>query len=176
MPPLRERGEDVIEIAELLLDRYAREEGKAFRRLSRPVRDALCAYPWPGNVRQLENVLRHAIVLHDGEDITLDMLPATILAGGQAAGPAHSRPHLTIAASGRPAGAAPVQPSHAEDEAALRGTLRRLVGATLADIEREFIEATIVECKGSIPRAARLLDVSPSTLYRKREAWERSAS
>ncbi|MEM9139330.1 MAG: helix-turn-helix domain-containing protein, partial [Pseudomonadota bacterium] len=41
---------------------------------------------------------------------------------------------------------------------------------------REFIEVTIRECDGSIPRAARVLDVSPSTLYRKREAWERSAS
>ena len=59
---------------------------------------------------------------------------------------------------------------------AIRDALRTLVGTTLADIEREFIEATIIECKGSIPRAARLLDVSPSTLYRKREAWERSAS
>ena len=53
--------------------------------------------------------------------------------------------------------------------------MRALVGTTLAEMEREFIEITIAECGGSIPRAARLLDVSPSTLYRKREAWARSA-
>ncbi|MEL7001024.1 MAG: helix-turn-helix domain-containing protein, partial [Pseudomonadota bacterium] len=55
-------------------------------------------------------------------------------------------------------------------------SLKTLVGSTLADVEREFIEVTIRECDGSIPRAARILDVSPSTLYRKREAWERSVS
>ncbi len=174
MPPLRERGEDVIEIAELLLVRFAREEGKSFRRLSRPVREALCAYPWPGNVRQLENVLRHAIVLHDGEEITLDMLPSTILACGDASGGV-LRQRLN-GAPGRALDPTPGGPSAEGDELALRQTLRGLVGATLADLEREFIEATIIECKGSIPRAARLLDVSPSTLYRKREAWERSAS
>ncbi len=179
MPPLRERGEDVIEIAELLLVRFAREEGKSFKRLSRRARDTLSAYPWPGNVRQLENVLRHAIVLHDGEEIELDMLPATILGGGEPL-----RPRLSIAAvqgsdrasAGQSSSISAPPHSVEADEQALRDTLRELVGATLADVEREFIEATIVECKGSIPRAARLLDVSPSTLYRKREAWERSAS
>ena len=175
MPPLRERGDDVIEIAELLLVRFAREEGKAFERLSRSVREALSAYPWPGNVRQLENVLRHAIVLHDGEEITLDMLPATILACGEVPGGA-LRQRISIAGAGRAVDLAPARLSIEPDEMALRDTLRGLVGATLADLEREFIEATIIECKGSIPRAARLLDVSPSTLYRKREAWERSAS
>jgi two-component system, repressor protein LuxO len=175
MPPLRERGEDVIEIAELLLVRYAREEGKSFRRLSPAVREALSAYPWPGNVRQLENVLRHAIVLHDGPEITQDMLPAAIKAGGEAA-PGALRARLGLAPAGKVADRAPAEQAAEQDELVLRDTLRRLVGATLADIEREFIEATIIECKGSIPRAARLLDVSPSTLYRKREAWERSAS
>jgi DNA-binding NtrC family response regulator len=137
------------------------------------VREVLCAYAWPGNVRQLENVLRHAIVLHDGEEISPDMLPATIF-GDKSAVPL--RPRLTIAAGGQPRERALPAPVVEEDELALRDMLRGLVGATLADIEREFIEATIIECKGSIPRAARLLDVSPSTLYRKREAWERSAS
>jgi DNA-binding NtrC family response regulator len=46
-----------------------------------------------------------------------------------------------------------------------------LVGNPLAEIERELIEATIAHCEGSIPRAAKLLVVSPSTIYRKLEAW-----
>jgi DNA-binding NtrC family response regulator len=177
MPPLRERGDDVLEIAEVLLARFAREERKTFVRLSRSVRDALRRYAWPGNVRQLENVLRNAIVLHEGEEITLDMLPGTLLSGFEARdntvrlrtnGPGHGH--------GNPVqnlGQGAAQPL---DDMPLREALRGLVGSTLADLEREFIEATIIECKGSIPRAARLLDVSPSTLYRKREAWERSAS
>ena len=46
-----------------------------------------------------------------------------------------------------------------------------LVGTPLADVERELIEATIAHCDGSIPRAAKVLGVSPSTLYRKLESW-----
>ena len=102
-----------------------------------------------------------------------------ILSGGDVAR-SHGLRLSLAAAEGRaePVSVAPgaAGESALDDEIALRDTLRGLVGASLADLEREFIEATIIECNGSIPRAARLLDVSPSTLYRKREAWERSAS
>lgn len=174
MPPLRERSEDVLEIAQVLVDRFAREEGKSFRRLSLPVRDALRGYSWPGNVRQLENVLRNAIVLNEGEELTLDMVPQTIWASHRGDGLHSVRPEPQPAGNvtfGR-FGAPPARDPGADPRAGLRG----LVGATLAELEREFIEATIDQCDGSIPRAARMLDVSPSTLYRKREAWERSAS
>ena len=65
---------------------------------------------------------------------------------------------------------------HQDDQADAEGQLPReqlaaLVGTPLAEIEREFIEATIDQCDGSIPRAARVLEVSPSTLYRKLETW-----
>jgi DNA-binding NtrC family response regulator len=51
--------------------------------------------------------------------------------------------------------------------------LRGFVGIPLETVERDYIETTIDACDGSITRAARLLDVSPSTIYRKREAWKR---
>ena len=186
MPPLRERAEDVLEIAQVLLDRFAREEGKSFKRFSTPVRDALRGYSWPGNVRQLENVLRNAIVLNDGEELTLDMLPHAIWPSHRAAvaQPMPPQPAGFSAPAGEagPAGnvtfgrfGAAGQGAR-EPQAEPREMLRGLVGSTLADVEREFIEVTISKCDGSIPRAARMLDVSPSTLYRKREAWERSAS
>ncbi|MEM7211782.1 MAG: sigma-54 dependent transcriptional regulator [Pseudomonadota bacterium] len=181
MPPLRERGDDVIEIADMLLKRFSAEEKKNFRRLSLDATDALRAYHWPGNVRQLENALRNAVVLHDGIEVTLDMLPSIVTPSPLAAnalveprqpgarslpfGLTSARPDLKLAASG-------IEGEFNSVSAALQG----LVGSTLADVEREFIEVTIRECDGSIPRAARILDVSPSTLYRKREAWERSAS
>jgi len=52
-----------------------------------------------------------------------------------------------------------------------RERVELLVGTPLADVERELIEATIAHCDGSIPRAAKVLAVSPSTLYRKLESW-----
>jgi DNA-binding NtrC family response regulator len=52
-------------------------------------------------------------------------------------------------------------------------SLDALIGQPLADIERAVIEATLARCEGSVPRAARMLALSPSTLYRKLEAWGR---
>jgi DNA-binding NtrC family response regulator len=176
MPALRLRGNDVLEIAESLLRKFSDEEGKAFQTFSRDARARLLSYDWPGNVRQLQNVLRHAVVLFNGTEITLDMLPEALQSqnlGGLA--PVHSMGSVTEL---RPQNrlhddrSVNIFPVETDSETALRN----MVGTTLADMEREFIEITIQECNGSIPRAARLLDVSPSTLYRKREAWDRSAS
>jgi DNA-binding NtrC family response regulator len=151
MPPLRERGDDVIEIAEAALRRYAAEEGRAFKGFHPEVADILRMHPWPGNVRQLLNVIRNVVVLNDGSTVTGDMLPADLT---------------------RHAGAAPfVQATrHADDE-----PRDPFAGRTLAEIERIAIEAALARHGGSVPRAARDLDVAPSTLYRKLEAWARAA-
>jgi DNA-binding NtrC family response regulator len=182
MPPLRERGNDVVEIAETLLQRFSSEEKKAFRSFDRDARMRLCEYSWPGNVRQLENVIRNAIVLNDGEQLTLDMLPASLVPSPAAANslgeplavPSVVNGHRHVNGGGyRSMEVTPILGRESGSPAAVE-MLRGLVGSTLAALEREFIEVTIRECDGSIPRAARILDVSPSTLYRKREAWERS--
>ena len=77
LPPLRDRGEDVITIAEAVLERSAREEGKGFRGLAEDAKAVLRAHRWPGNVRELENAVRMAVVLHAGEWLTAAMLPLT---------------------------------------------------------------------------------------------------
>ncbi|MBL3574121.1 sigma-54 dependent transcriptional regulator [Rhodovulum sulfidophilum] len=155
LPPLRERGEDVVEIAQSALEKLSAEEEHNFDRLAPEVADLFRRLPWPGNVRQLLNVLRHAVVLNQGPEITLDMLPIAL-----------QQEHDRITASGHRlpediGGAA--KPIQIED----------LIGRTLAEIEQMVIEGTIAREGGSLPRAARVLDVSPSTLYRKREAWAR---
>ena len=75
LPALRERDEDVLVIARHFLVAFAKEEGKRFERFAPEVEAVLRGYHWPGNVRQLQNVLRNVIVLNDGETVTLDMLP-----------------------------------------------------------------------------------------------------
>jgi DNA-binding NtrC family response regulator len=159
LPPLRARGRDVLAIAERLLADYAREEGKRFRRLDAAVEDAFLRYGWPGNIRELQNVMRQIVVLKDGEAVTLDMLPERVIDG--------RRDAPAPAAGPRAEETSPAAP----DPDAYETHLRALVGTPLDRVERDFIEATIALCDGSIPRAARLLEVSPSTLYRKREAW-----
>lgn len=146
LPPLRERGEDVMRLAEAFLARSAAEEGKRFTRLAPDAAALLRAHRWPGNVRELENAIRTAVVLHDGEDLTAAMLPVSVHGGAAPAVPA--------APAARPADPA-----------------RRI--RPLAEVEREAIEEAIRLCGGNIPKAAAFLGVSPSTLYRKREAWER---
>ncbi|MCX7890075.1 MAG: sigma-54 dependent transcriptional regulator [Rhodobacteraceae bacterium] len=155
MPPLRDRGTDVLAIAAAALARFAGEEGRSFSGLSEEVKDAFLRAPWPGNVRQLLNVLRNVVVLNEGPMVTAAMLPVGLadLPDGAAAAPA------AAPAPGRQ------RPSPAP---ALEG----LIGRTLAEIERIVIEETIQRAGGSVPKAARILDVAPSTLYRKIEAWE----
>ena len=150
MPPLRDRGEDVLEIAETALARFAREEGKPFDGLDAPVRALFRALPWPGNVRQVLNVIRNIVVLNEGGLVTLDMLPDTL---DRQIDPA---PPRSIAPLPAPSAL----------------SLDDLIGRPLAEIERAVIEATLARHGGSVPRAARVLELSPSTLYRKIEGWK----
>ncbi|MEM7507672.1 MAG: sigma-54 dependent transcriptional regulator [Pseudomonadota bacterium] len=160
LPPLRDRGEDVIEIAERLLNQFVSEENKTFTEIAPEAQSLLRRYHWPGNVRELQNVLRNAVVLNDGSAVTVEMLRAN-LHGWNDPGLADAVPQMP-----GPSASAP-EPG----EPHLDMALQTLVGTPLAALERQFIQATIDACDGSIPRAARLLEVSPSTLYRKRESW-----
>ncbi len=148
MPALRERGDDVVAIAEAALERFSREEGRAFQALDAEVKALFRRLSWPGNVRQLLNVMRHVVVLNDGPVVTRAMLPFELH---------HELEHSDEAPETAPAP---------------RVTLEGLVGRTLAEVERLVIEETIARHGGSVPKAARVLDVSPSTLYRKIEAWK----
>ncbi|MBM3998474.1 MAG: FHA domain-containing protein [Planctomycetes bacterium] len=70
VPPLRDRGEDVIELATLYLERFRRTTGRGPRRLSMEASQALRDYPWPGNVRELKNAVERAVVLGSGLEIS----------------------------------------------------------------------------------------------------------
>lgn len=183
LPPLREREDDAVEIAESFLREFSREEGKRFRRMAPATADILRAHPWPGNVRQLQNAVRNVVVLHEGDEVTPDMLPPELIAGLRPRASAPRGPFPGAASFASPAGReapragawtgglAPA-PSPAMDgegeEAGLDALIAPLVGLPLADVETALIEATIARCDGSIPRAAHMLGLSPSTIYRKR--------
>ena len=75
LPPLRSRGNDVLLIANELLLRYAKEDGKRFRGFSDDALAALRGYAWPGNVRELINVVRAVVALNDAVEVQASMLP-----------------------------------------------------------------------------------------------------
>lgn len=151
LPPLRERGDDMINIARYFLTNYAKEEGKAFKCFSAEVEDLILHhYNWPGNVRQLQNVMRNIVVLHNEHTVKLEHLPA----------PLNDIPNNVVIAS-------PSQPAEIQETAREISPIN-----SLAEIERKTIEDAIKLCNGNIPKAAGLLDVSPSTIYRKKQSWE----
>jgi len=78
MPPLRDRGSDVLLLADYFVEKCAKLNPKPVRRISTPAIDALMAYHWPGNVRELENVIKRAIILSDDGVIHAYHLPPTL--------------------------------------------------------------------------------------------------
>jgi DNA-binding NtrC family response regulator len=149
MPPLRDRGDDVIEIAETALTRFAEEEGRHFEGLTPDVVDLFRRLPWPGNVRQVLNVIRNVVVLNVGGPVTLQMLPEDMVRTVEGW---TSAAQMTTATEAEP-------------------LIDSLLGRPLAEVERIIVTATLARYAGSVPKAARVLDLSPSTLYRKLEAW-----
>ncbi|NNE85814.1 MAG: sigma-54-dependent Fis family transcriptional regulator [Alphaproteobacteria bacterium] len=162
LPALRERGEDVLEIASHLLAEYCESEGKHFQRLSPEVAEMFLAHDWPGNVRQLENVIRNAVVLNDGEELTPDMLNERFREGSkqgraaplQAPAPADETP-------------IPVQ-SQAKPEIAELAKLIR----PIKEIERAEIERAVSLCDGDVRKAALFLGIAPATIYRRQKDWQ----
>jgi DNA-binding NtrC family response regulator len=157
MPPLRERDADVLLIARAFLREFSRDEGRRFQDFDADAEAALLAYPWPGNVRQLQNVLRQAVVMHDDELIRADMLSLNTIA------PSRDEPALALRGQARPVAA-----SGSIDAA---GWSAEADIVPLAQVERSTIERAIEICGGNIPRAAAFLGVSASTLYRKKQSW-----
>jgi PAS domain S-box-containing protein len=72
MPPLRDRREDVPLLVRYFIDRYARKAGKSIRRVNRRALDHLQSYPWPGNIRELQNVIERSVIVCDTDEFTVD--------------------------------------------------------------------------------------------------------
>ena len=157
LPALRERGDDILLLAERLAASIAREEGRGDMHLSSASRAQILAHAWPGNVRELQNSLRRAIVTAPGNEIEVEIAHAAA---------AHTS--RTAPAPFPPAGEPPVS-------AAMQGRapadLSGLEDLTLAEVERVVIEAAIERHNGNITQAAKRLKVNPSTIYRKLEKW-----
>src|SRR5690606_38452833 len=96
MPPLRERERDVLDLAHHFLASFAAEEHKAFRRFAPEAEALLLSYDWPGNVRQLQNVLRNIVVLNEGETVEKAMLRDTLHRETPSRGTAATAPRQAV--------------------------------------------------------------------------------
>jgi DNA-binding NtrC family response regulator len=150
MPPLRERDDDVLLIARHFLTLYAQEEGKEFADFDEAAVRALCRYPWPGNIRELQNVLRNAVLFNQGRVVTEAMLSRL---------DAHAAPRQPAIAA-----LAPMPRNSPASGGAVK---------PLWLVEKEAIEEAIALSGGNVPRAAALLEINPSTIYRRKAEWEK---
>src|SRR6185503_3032658 len=88
LPPLRERTEDILPLAEVFLEELGPRVGRPAAGISRAAREILLAYAWPGNVRELRNVLERATILCEGGLITNEHLPIELARREEASRPA----------------------------------------------------------------------------------------
>jgi DNA-binding NtrC family response regulator len=72
MPSLRERRDDISVLVEYFIDRYSRKAGKSFRAVSKRSLDLLQSYPWPGNIRELQNVIERSVIVCETENFSVD--------------------------------------------------------------------------------------------------------
>ena len=142
LPPLRERSSDIPQLVALCVPRFAKRFGKKVEGVSKDTMARLIDYPWPGNIRELQNVLERAVVLSVGPILRLDndLVPVTVSEGGE---PAED----------------PVQDTQtAPSPSGLQ---------TLEEVQRSHILAALQQAKGVVdgPKgAARILNVHPNTL------------
>lgn len=144
LPPLRERGQDVLILAGHFVDLFAKKMGVAPQPLSRDIRARLVAYEFPGNVRELKNVLERATILAAGGRIELHHLPERLLRIDAARSP-----------SARPEGAMPIDFVPGVD--------------TLESLERRLVMQALDQARGVKAEAARLLGISRFQLLRRLE-------
>jgi two-component system, NtrC family, response regulator HydG len=140
LPSLADRREDIPLLVDYFVKEHSKRHQKTIRGISTAARRRLLAFDWPGNVRQLRNVIESMVVVDIDEVLDLDDLPDELAPSvGESA---------TTAATGSDG-------------------LHQLVGKSMADIERLFIEETLRITAGNREEAATMLGIGERTLYRK---------
>lgn len=152
VPPLRTREDDILALARKFLQEFAVEEKRQFTHFTPQSEACLAHYHWPGNVRELQNIIRHTVVMNDGIAVDLDMLPDTLKSS--AVSEMDALPLQSIVTS------------YAQNASALEKTC-----LPFWQQEQCIIETALVKYDGNISRAAAALEISPSTIYRKRQSW-----
>lgn len=178
VPPLRERMNDVPELVEHFIRRFASEESKKIEGIDTQALDMLQRYPWPGNVRQLENAVFRAVVLADQPILTVNEFPqiATHVEGFEAMTPPAPAPKDETPKIEGPAmigGAAdmPATVSLGRDDGREELGIPALDQSgnvrALEDIEADMIRLAIGRYRGHMTEIAKKLGIGRSTLYRK---------
>jgi len=161
LPSLKERKEDIPQLCDYFLKRYALEFGKKIRGLANKSLDLLNDYSWPGNVRELENTLKRAVITCKGSLI----LPEDIHI--QEAGASSSSPAKTDAKSHEIR-----EIARAAFQAVLHAQDNNEPGEVMNQIEKELIKFSLAYCKGNQLKTSKFLGMNRSTLRKKVEMYK----
>jgi two-component system nitrogen regulation response regulator GlnG len=156
LPALRERRDDIPLLTDHFLRSLARTLGRTVHGLAPQVRERLAEYDWPGNVRQLQSVLKYAIIRAPGDVLTLDCLPENLLQPGsepQAAGAETGLPDVAACAAGL-----------------LHAGETDLYRQLLLEVDRAILHVVLRHVKGNQVQASQLLGISRTTLRAKLRA------
>ncbi len=174
IPPLNRRPDDIPALVELFITRFAAEEGRKIAGIMPDALKMLCAYEWPGNVRQLENAVFRAVVLAEGDILTKSEFPqiAAHVDGFVPEPPAAPSPVRAAAYEG-PAMIGASTPSFSSfPSSGMSSNGINILSETgelrkLEDVEADMIRHAINHYHGHMSKVARGLGIGRSTLYRK---------
>ena len=159
MPALRDRGKDILLLANHFLEKYSKNLNKKFQGFSESTKKYFMKYQWPGNIRELSNVLENSVIMNDGLSLEMEMLPNSmkeriekcdnLLGKYKYASPGNVI-ELSVA-------------SKISDDVELEPFWKT---------EQKVIQAAIKKCGDNVHLAAKKLELSPSTIYRKIKIWD----
>jgi len=143
VPPLRERPEDIGPLSEYFIEKFNRKLGRAVEGLDAEVQECFAAYPWPGNIRELEHLLERMILMAEGPLLNMKLVPAEFIA----------------AADQETLPAAAAQAGHAAGKDVLKSHME--------EMEKQIIARCLEETGGNVTRAAERLGLSRKGLQLK---------
>jgi DNA-binding NtrC family response regulator len=181
VPPLRERRDEITHLTTFFMDRYARRYNRQPRQLSEELQQLFQTYEWPGNIRELENMIKRIVILQDEQLVVREMTRSARAApayAGAAAGVGVTRPSAPAAVADEPydpEGQEMAEASEDEEAVAEVPVVMAPPGSRLADVakaaamkaERTIIEDTLRQVHWNRRRAAEQLGVSYKTLLNK---------
>jgi transcriptional regulator with PAS, ATPase and Fis domain len=143
LPALRDRLDDILELADAFLAEIGGAVGKPPAGIAREAKDQLLTYPWPGNVRELRNAIERAVILADGGYIRTEHLPLTV----------------------------PREPNTTSSGGDVNGAALPPGGVNLEDLERSLVSKALTQARYNKTRAAKLLGLTRAQLYSRIEKY-----
>ncbi|MBI3019061.1 MAG: sigma-54-dependent Fis family transcriptional regulator [Deltaproteobacteria bacterium] len=149
LPPLRERKEDFPHLVDFFIQKYNKKLGKRVYALNEKAMNVLMQFQWPGNIRQLENVLERMILLSEKQTLMLEDIPSEIS-------------QLTSIST----------PTFIPENMNTQGSFKEIVKETTQKIEKNLIVKALEETHGNVTRAAKILGISRKSLQNKMKEYQ----